>query len=430
MSIIQEIIAREILDSRGVPTVEVEIILDSGFSGTAAVPSGASTGEHEALELRDKDPKRYLGKGVQKAITNIENIITPEIIGLDATKQKELDLLLLSLDGTKNKTTLGANALLAVSLASARAASNYLGLPLYQYLGGITANLLPVPLMNVINGGAHASNNLDIQEFMIVPAGSPSFSESLRAGSEIFHTLKKILSEKGLNVAVGDEGGFAPDLKSNEQALELLMTAVEKAGYTPGGNIFFALDVAASELYNKETKSYFLESENRHLSSSEMIEYYHGLSKRFPIVSVEDGLDENDWEGWKKLTDSLGNKLQLVGDDLFVTNVAYLKKGIETKTANAILVKVNQIGTLSETIDTVQLAHSHGYKTIISHRSGETEDTFIADLSVAVCSGQIKTGSLSRSERLAKYNQLLRIEQQLNESARFINPFQNSFSAR
>lgn len=415
MSAISGIVAREILDSRGNPTIEVEVFTESGSSGRAAVPSGASTGEHEACELRDGDTKRYLGKGVQKAIQNVADVIAPELEEeFDVTDQLEIDSMLLQLDGTANKSHLGANAILGVSMACARAAADELSIPLYRYLGGCYARTLPVPLMNVINGGSHADNNLDFQEFMIVPHGFSTFSEGLRAGVEIFHHLKKLLNEKNLATAVGDEGGFAPNLASNEEALKMLMGAVERAGYRPGEQVSFALDVAASEFY-KDGK-YTLSAEGKSKTADEMIETYAALVSSYPIISIEDGLDENDWAGWKKLTDAIGSKVQLVGDDLFVTNAKLLERGILESTANAILIKLNQIGTVTETLQTIELAKVHGYRTVISHRSGETEDTFIADLAVATNSGQIKTGSASRTDRVAKYNRLIRIADDLGET--------------
>ncbi len=409
--------AREILDSRGNPTVEVEVGLSSGAQGRAGVPSGASTGVHEALELRDGDETRYLGKGVERAVASVNEQIAPALLGYDAGDQFDIDQTLLSLDGTQNKEKLGANALLGVSLAVARAAANAYELPLYRYLGGIQARLLPVPLMNVINGGEHADNALDIQEFMLVPKGATSFREALRSGVETFHHLKKILKKKGLSTAVGDEGGFAPNLPSNRAALELLLEAIEGAGYKPGVDIGLALDVAASELY-KDGK-YVLASENRTLTSSEMVQYLGELASGFPIVSIEDGLAEDDWEGWAALTRQIGDQCQLVGDDLFVTNVTRLQRGIDDRCANAILIKVNQIGTLTETLDAMSLAGASGYRSVVSHRSGETADSTIADLAVGTGAGQIKTGSASRSDRTAKYNQLLRIEEDLGPSARY-----------
>lgn len=421
MSAIAGITARQILDSRGNPTVEVDVYTESGALGTAAVPSGASTGEHEACELRDGDAKTYLGKGVQKAIHNIADIIAPELEeDFDVTDQLEIDQLLLDLDGTENKTKLGANAILAVSMACARAAAAELSIPLYRYLGGCYARTLPVPLMNVINGGSHADNNLDFQEFMLVPHGFANFGDGLRAGVEIFHHLKKLLNDKKLATAVGDEGGFAPNLASNEEALKMLLGAVERAGYRPGEQISFALDVAASEFYSDG--KYKLAAEGKTKTSDEMIETYAALVKNYPIVSIEDGLDQNDWAGWKKLTDAIGDKCQLVGDDLFVTNSKLLKRGIDSHTANAILIKLNQIGTVTETLKTIELAKTSGYRTVISHRSGETEDTFIADLAVATNAGQIKTGSASRTDRVAKYNRLIRIAEDLGDAELYSLP--------
>jgi enolase len=417
MTTIVEVFAREILDSRGNPTVEVEVFLESGVWGRAAVPSGASTGEHEAIELRDKDDKRYGGKGVLNAVNNVNETIAEELIGEDATEQTYIDNLLLELDGTKNKANLGANAILGVSLATAKAAANAMDLPLYQYLGGVNAKTLPVPMMNIINGGAHADNNVDLQEFMIMPAGAPTFSEALRMGTEIFHFLKSVLKSKNYNTAVGDEGGFAPDLKSNEEALQVIMEAIEKANYKAGDDLFICLDPASSEFYDTAKKKYVLKSENKELSSEEMVAYYVDLCKRYPIVSIEDGLDENDWEGWKFLTSELGGKIQLVGDDLLVTNTEKLKRAIDGNIANSILIKVNQIGTLTETLDAIEMAKCAGYTSVISHRSGETEDATIADIAVATNAGQIKTGSASRSDRIAKYNQLLRIEEMLGDVA-------------
>jgi enolase len=408
--------AREILDSRGFPTVEVEVQLESGAWGRAAVPSGASTGKREALELRDGDTQRYRGKGVQGAVHNVEETIAPEVEGMEATEQSAVDQALLELDGTPNKSTLGANALLAVSLAVARAGADDVGLPLYAYLGGVGARLLPIPLMNILNGGAHADNGIDFQEFMLVPAGAESFSAALRMGSEIFHTLKDILREKGLATGVGDEGGFAPALGSNTAALDFFMQAIDTAGYRAGEDVFLALDVAASEFADGDGR-YRLRRENVVRNSEEMIQLYASLADRYPIVSIEDGLGEDDWAGWGALTRKLGGRLQLVGDDLFVTNPAIVQQGIKNGVANAVLVKVNQIGTLTETMEAIELAKRAGYGTIISHRSGETEDTFVADLAVAVNAGQIKTGSVARSERTAKYNQLLRIEEELGHAA-------------
>ncbi len=417
MTTIVEVKAREVLDSRGNPTVEAEVVLEGGARGRAMVPSGASTGAHEAIELRDGGP-RYLGKGVVKAVANVNERIAPEIIGLDALDQEGVDRAMLELDGTPNKANLGANAILAVSLATARAAADAVGLPLYRYLGGVQGVVLPVPLMNVINGGKHADNRVDFQEFMLAPAGAPTFREALRYGVEVFHHLKRVLKARGYNTNVGDEGGFAPDLKSNEEAVEVLLEAIEKAGFTPGKEVSLALDPATTELYRDGR--YHLEGEGRTLTSEEMVEFWAAWVERYPIVSIEDGLAEDDWEGWRHLTERIGDRVQLVGDDLFVTNPARLKEGIERGVANAILVKVNQIGTLSETLEAIRLAQRHRYRTVISHRSGETEDEFIADLAVAVNAGQIKTGSASRSDRLAKYNQLLRIEEALGAAARFV----------
>ncbi len=417
MSTIVEVHAREILDSRGNPTVEADVTLENGIVGRAAVPSGASTGEHEALELRDKDAKRYLGKGVLQAVKNVNEIIAPEVVGMEAREQVAIDQAMLELDGTETKSKLGANAILAVSLAVCKAAAQTSNLSLFQYLGGVNARTLPVPMMNIINGGAHADNNVDLQEFMVMPAGAGSFAEALRMGAEIFHNLKSVLKKKGYNTAVGDEGGFAPDLKSNEEALQVIMQAIEAAGYKAGEQIFIALDPASSEFYNKQTKKYDLKSESRSLGSEEMIDYYANLKSKYPIVSIEDGLAEDDWDGWKKFTERMGGKLQLVGDDLFVTNTKRLKQGIEKGIGNSILVKVNQIGSLTETLAAIDMAHRAGYTAVISHRSGETEDTTIADIAVATNAGQIKTGSLSRTDRICKYNQLLRIEGMLGESA-------------
>ncbi len=415
MTTIVEVIAREILDSRGNPTVEVEVTLDGGFRGRAGVPSGASTGKFEAVELRDNDKKRYLGKGVTKAVRNVNEKIAKEIIGLDASNQTLIDRTLIDLDGTDNKRKLGANAILGVSMAVAKAAAEASMLPLYKYIGGANAKVLPVPMMNIINGGAHANNNLDIQEFMIVPAGFPAFKEALRAGVEVFHSLKSILKKDGLSTAVGDEGGFAPQLKSNRTAIDVILKAIEAAGYKPDKDIFIALDCASSELY--KNGGYTLEGNE--LSTDEMVDYLEGLVKDYPIVSIEDGLSEEDWKGWALLTKRLGSKVQLVGDDIFVTNVARLKRGIDGGIANSILVKVNQIGTLTETLEAVNMAQRAGYTAVISHRSGETEDATIADISVATNAGQIKTGSASRTDRIAKYNQLLRIEEELGEMAVF-----------
>ncbi len=417
MTEIIDVNAREILDSRGNPTVEADVFLGSGAMGRAAVPSGASTGKREALELRDKRSKRFGGKGVQKAVDNIMKVIAPAIIGLDAADQKTLDAHMISLDGTANKSKLGANAILAVSLAAARAAANAFDIPLYRYIGGINARYLPIPMMNIINGGAHAGNNLDIQEFMILPIGAKNFAEAVQMGAETFHALKSLLKKDGLNTAVGDEGGFAPDLRANEEAVKQIMKAIEAAGYSPGKDVGIALDAAASEFY--KNGKYVLASEKKSMTAAEMIDYYEDLINRYPILSIEDGLAEQDWKGWRLMTDRLEGAIQIVGDDIFVTNPKILSKGIEEGVANSILIKLNQIGTLSETLDAVALAESAGYTTVISHRSGETEDTFIADLAVGVNAGQIKTGSMSRSDRIAKYNQLLRIEQELGDGAKF-----------
>jgi enolase len=418
MSEINDIYAREILDSRGNPTVEVEVYLESGAMGRAAVPSGASTGEREALELRDGDKSRYLGKGVQKAVENVNEIITEALVGWEASDQAGIDRKLLELDGTDFKSNLGANALLGVSMACAKAAAEEAGLPLYQYIGGSNAKELPLPMMNIINGGAHADNNVDIQEFMIMPAGAASFKEALRMGAEIFHALKKVLKGKGYNTAVGDEGGFAPDLGSNEEALQVIMEAIKEAGYKPGEDVLLALDVASSELY--KGGKYLLENEAQpEKSAAELVDFYEDLVNRYPIISIEDGMAENDWDGWKLLTERLGKRIQIVGDDLFVTNTKILKEGIEKGIANSILIKVNQIGTLTETLEAIEMAKRAGYTAIVSHRSGETEDTTIADLAVATNAGQIKTGSLCRTDRICKYNQLLRIEDELDEVAVF-----------
>jgi len=416
MSSIKEITGRQIIDSRGNPTVEAEVTLESGARGRAAVPSGASTGEKEAIELRDGDKKRWMGKGVSKAVGNISKAIAPELLGRDAFDQAGIDQAMIELDGTKTKGKLGANAILGVSLAVAKAAANETGQPLYRYLGGTNARVLPVPLMNIINGGAHADNRLDLQEFMIVPVGASQFSEAVRMATEVFHSLKGLLKKKGLSTSVGDEGGFAPDLQTNEEALTLIVQAIEEAGYQPGQDIALALDCAASELYDKNR--YVLEAEkNRERSSEDMISYYAKLLDRYPILSIEDGLSEVDWKGWKMLTEKLGKRVQLVGDDIFVTNVEIFSKGIHEGIANSILIKLNQIGTLTETLDAIELAKRSGYTAIISHRSGETEDTTIADVAVATNSGLIKTGSLSRTDRVAKYNQLLRIEEELGAAA-------------
>jgi enolase len=416
MTQIEHIHAREILDSRGNPTVEADVTLASGASGRAAVPSGASTGEHEAVELRDDDPARYGGKGVLKAVQHVNDTIAAKLKGMNALNQSEIDRVLIDLDGTPNKSRLGANALLAVSLATARAAAAQQRLPLYRYLGGAAAHTLPVPMMNIINGGAHADNNVDFQEFMIVPAGAASFSEALRMGAEIFHTLKSVLKKKGYGTGVGDEGGFAPNLKSNEEAIETIIEAIGQAGYSAGENVWLALDPAASEFYDGSAYV-FKKSDARRLTSDQMVSYWQDWASQYPIISIEDGMAENDWDGWKSLTGAIGARLQLVGDDLFVTNTKFLQKGIELGVANSILIKVNQIGTLSETLECIELAKSNQRTVVISHRSGETEDAFIADLAVATNAGQIKTGSLSRSDRIAKYNQLLRIEEELRDTA-------------
>lgn len=411
MTIISDIYAREVLDSRGNPTVEVEVYLESGAMGRAMVPSGASTGAHEAVELRDGEKSRYLGKGVLKAVDNVNNIIAPELAGFDALDQVGIDNLLLEMDGTENKGKLGANAILGVSMAVARAAAEALGVPLYTYLGGFNAKTLPTPMMNILNGGAHADNNVDIQEFMVMPVGAESFAHALRMGAEIFHNLKAVLKEKGLNTAVGDEGGFAPNLSSNEEALQTIIVAIEKAGYKPGDDVMLALDVASTEVY-KDGK-YELAGEGITKTTDEMIDYLEMLVNKYPIISIEDGLAEDDWEGWNKLTQRIGDRVQLVGDDLFVTNTSRLSQGIEQGTANSILIKVNQIGTLTETFDAIEMAKRAGYTAVISHRSGETEDSIIADIAVATNAGQIKTGAPSRTDRVAKYNQLLRIEDEL-----------------
>jgi enolase len=417
MANISKVIGREILDSRGNPTVEAEVVLDNGVMGRAAAPSGASTGEREAIELRDGDEKRYLGKGVLKAVGHINNELAAITSGRDCNDQRGLDQAMIDLDGTDNKSHLGANALLAVSLANAQAAALNVGQPLYRYLGGESANLLPVPMMNIINGGAHADNSVDLQEFMILPVGAPSFSEALRYGTEVFHALKAVLAAKGMNTAVGDEGGFAPDLSSNEEAIEVILQAIDKAGYKAGKDIYLGLDVASSEFY--EDGKYNLASENRKFDAAGFADYLTAWVDQYPIISIEDGMDESDWEGWAILTGKLGERIQLVGDDLFVTNTSILERGIRENIANSILIKFNQIGTLSETLDAISMAHTAGYTTVISHRSGETEDVTIADLAVATAAGQIKTGSLSRSDRVAKYNQLLRIESMLGDAARY-----------
>lgn len=427
MSVIELVYAREVLDSRGNPTVEVEVVLESGSVGRAIVPSGASTGAFEAVELRDGDKGRYLGKGVEKAVANVNEIIAPELEGMDAFDQPAIDTLMIELDGTHNKGKLGANAILGVSMAVARAAAEELGLPLFQYIGGVNAKQLPVPMMNILNGGEHADNSVDVQEFMILPVGAKSFREGLRMGAEVFHSLKKVLSERGLACGVGDEGGFAPNLGSNREALELIVEAIEKAGYKPGDDVRLGLDVAATEMYDKETKLYDLKHEGKKLTAEQMVDLYEEWVNNFPIVTIEDGLDEEDWDGWKILTDRLGKKVQLVGDDLFVTNTERLERGIEASVANSILIKVNQIGTITETLDAIEMAKRAGYTAVISHRSGETEDTTIADLAVAVNAGQIKTGAPSRTDRVAKYNQLLRIEEMVGEQARYcgMNSFYN-----
>ncbi|HJX62493.1 MAG TPA: phosphopyruvate hydratase [Polyangia bacterium] len=427
-AIVKQVVAREILDSRGNPTVECEVHLESGLCGMAAVPSGASTGEHEALELRDGDPKRYLGKGVLKAVGNVIRMLAPQVVGRDAFDQAGLDEAMIKIDGTPNKGKAGANAILGVSMAAARAAAAEAGLPLYRYLGGPTARVLPVPLMNIVNGGAHADNSLDFQEFMIVPQGAPSFREALRAGAEVFHTLKKLLHDRKASTSVGDEGGFAPDLPGAEAALAVISDAISKAGYQPGKDVALALDVAASELFDAKTKSYALEGESKELDAKGMVALYRKLCADFPIVSIEDGMAEDDWDGWVMLTRELGGSVQLVGDDLFVTNVERIKTGVAKGASNSVLIKVNQIGSLTETLDAVELAQRTGWTTVISHRSGETEDAFIADLAVATGSGQIKTGSLARSERVCKYNRLLRIEEELGAAALY--PGVHAFKAQ
>ena len=420
MPYITDVYAREVLDSRGNPTVEVEVYTDSGAFGRALVPSGASTGEHEAVELRDGVKSRYLGKGVENAVRNVNEIIAPEVLGMDVTQQVLIDKVMIELDGTKNKSKLGANAILGVSMAVARAAADFVGLPLYLYLGGFNAKELPTPMMNIINGGSHADNNVDFQEFMVMPVGAPTFKEALRMGAEVFHSLKAVLKGKGYNTSVGDEGGFAPNLGSNEEALEVIMTAITNAGYVPGKDIMLAMDVASSEFYNKEKGVYVLAGEGgKELTAAELADFYVELVDKYPIISIEDGLDENDWDGWKVLTDKLGKKIQLVGDDLFVTNTEKLARGIKEGIANSILIKVNQIGTLTETFQAIEMAKKAGYTAVVSHRSGETEDSTIADIAVATNSGQIKTGSLSRTDRIAKYNQLLRIEDELGETAKY-----------
>ena len=417
MPYITDVYAREVLDSRGNPTVEVEVYTESGAFGRAIVPSGASTGEHEAVELRDGDKSRYLGKGVSKAVENVNDVIAPELIGFDVTAQILIDKTMIELDGTANKGKLGANAILGVSMACAKAAADFYGIPLYQYFGGFNAHQLPTPMMNILNGGAHADWCIDIQEIMIMPVGADSFKEAIRMGAEVFHNLKVVLKGMGLNTAVGDEGGYAPKLPSNEAAFQAVIQAIEKAGYVPGKDIMLAMDVASSEFYNEETNKYDLKSEGKSLTAEEMVAYYTELCNKYPIISIEDGLDENDWEGWKHLTEALGSKVQLVGDDLFVTNPARLADGIAKGVANAILIKVNQIGTLTETFEAIEMAKRAGYTAVVSHRSGETEDTTIADIAVALNAGQIKTGSASRTDRIAKYNQLLRIEDELDSAS-------------
>ena len=420
MSLIESIHARQILDSRGNPTVEVDVVTESGAFGRAAVPSGASTGTHEAVELRDGDKKKYLGKGVLKAIENVNTKIAAEVVGFDVFEQSLLDKIMIELDGTPTKGKLGANAILGTSLAIAKAAAMEAGMPLYRYIGGVNAYTLPVPMMNILNGGSHADNSIDFQEFMVMPVKADTFSESLRMGTEIFHTLKKVLHDKGLSTNVGDEGGFAPNIASNDEAIEVVLKAIEKAGFKPGEDVFIAMDAASSEFYDAKTKTYtFKKSDGKKLKSDEMVDYWAKWAKKYPIISIEDGMGEEDWDGWKKLTDKIGDKVQLVGDDLFVTNVQFLQKGIDMGVANSILVKVNQIGSLTETINAVNLAKRNSYKSIMSHRSGETEDSTIADLAVALNTGQIKTGSASRSDRMAKYNQIIRIEEELGEVAYF-----------
>ena len=421
MSLIDNIVAREILDSRGNPTVEVDVYLDSGAFGRAAVPSGASTGEHEAVELRDGDKVRYLGKGVQKAVENVNEIICNELLDMDALEQVEIDRTMIELDGTENKGKIGANAILGVSLAVAKAAADELGIPLYRYIGGTNAKTLPVPMANILNGGAHSSAPIDFQEYMVMPVGSSSFKEGIRCVAEVFHNLKNILHDKGLSTTVGDEGGFAPDLKDNEEPLKVIMQAIEKAGYKPGEDVCIAMDPASSEFYDKDKKKYiFKKSDKRELTSAEMVDFYAHLVNNYPIISIEDATAEDDWEGWKILTEKLGKKVQLVGDDLFVTNVKRLQMGLDKGVANSILIKVNQIGSLTETLDSIELAKTNNYTSVVSHRSGETEDTTIADIVVATNAGQIKTGSASRSDRIAKYNQLLRIEEELGNRAVYL----------
>lgn len=421
MSQITQIVGRQILDSRGNPTVEVDVYTASGAVGSAAVPSGASTGIHEAVELRDNDEGIYMGKGVLKAVENVNGIINDELRGFDVTNQSALDAALLELDGTPNKGNLGANAILGVSLAAAKAAASFHGLPLYRYVGGVNANTLPIPMMNILNGGSHADNSIDFQEFMVMPVGAPSFSEGLRWGTEVFHHLKKVLKSKGLSTNVGDEGGFAPNIASNEEAIQYVLKAIESAGYKPGEDMYIAMDAASSEFFNKDKGVYhFKKSTGDELTPAEMVDYWNDWVNKYPIISIEDGCDEDDWDGWKLLTEKIGNKVQLVGDDLFVTNTERLKRGIDNGIANSILIKVNQIGSLTETINAVDMAHRSSYTSVMSHRSGETEDTTIADLAVALNTGQIKTGSASRSDRIAKYNQLLRIEQELGQNAKYL----------
>jgi enolase len=415
MSNIIAVYGREILDSRGNPTVEVEVYLEDGSIGRAGVPSGASTGAFEAVELRDGDKSRYLGKGVQTAVDNVNNIIAPEIVGMNAFDQVSVDKMLIEIDGTDNKGNLGANAILGVSMAVARAAAASLRMPFYKYIGGVNAKTLPVPMMNILNGGSHADNNVDIQEFMVMPVGAQSFKEALRTGAEIYHNLKAVLKKRGMNTSIGDEGGFAPNVDSNEDAIKVIIEAIELAGYVPGKDVMLALDVAASSIYSKEQNKYILASENRALTTEEMVDYYAMLVEKYPIISIEDGLDEEDWEGFQLMTKKLGNKIQIVGDDLYVTNTERLKKGIQTKSSNSILIKLNQIGTITETLDAIEMAKRAGYTTVISHRSGETDDSTISDLAVAVNSGQIKTGAPARTDRVAKYNQLLRIEDELDD---------------
>ncbi len=419
MGEIADVFAREILDSRGNPTIEVEVILETGAMGRACVPSGASTGRREALELRDGDKKRYGGKGVRKAVDNVNEEIGPQLTGLESSEQAFIDRMMIEMDGTENKAKLGANAILGVSLAVAKASAEEAGMPLYRYIGGVNAKEMPVPMMNILNGGAHADNNVDIQEFMVLPVGAKSITEAVRMGSEVFHALKSVLKAKGYNTSVGDEGGFAPNLKSNEEAVEMVIAGIEKAGYKPGKDVMLAIDAAASEFYEKGAYV-FRKSDKTKKSSDQMIKFYETWVKKYPIISIEDGLAEGDWDGWKNLTSALGSKVQIVGDDIFVTNPKILKKGIESGIANSILIKLNQIGTLTETLDTIEMAKRAGYTNVVSHRSGETEDTTLADLAVAVNAGQIKTGSLSRTDRVAKYNQLIRIEEELDEDARFM----------